>query len=367
MHPALPWLRLSSANGIGPLRFRRLVSHFGSPDAVLGASRSQLLASPGISDRLADAICHVANAASAPFLDEIRLAETQGVRLLCLGTESYPPLLSEIADPPPVLYIRGNFPTDGAAVSIVGSRNATRYGCESAHRLAGDLSRAGLMVISGMARGIDAAAHEGALAAKGTTIAVLGCGLSRVYPPEHGRLAQEIAANGAIVSEYPMAARPDAAHFPARNRIIAGLSLGTAVIEAADRSGSLITARLAAEQGREVFAMPGSTRSSRSVGTHRLLRQGAKLLETASDILEEFPGFSAPFLGNQTDCVEKSLDLTESTVFKALDPYPVHIDDIARRIGMATGPLSAVLLKLEIAGKVVQYPGKYFAQTEDPS
>lgn len=335
---------------------------FLAPERAMQASITELTSVPGISRRLAENLRGAFFLPDDPFEKEIRLAERHGVHIIGLGMPEYPELLSRIPDPPPIVYVKGELPRDAAAVAIIGSRNATRYGLENAFSIAGDLARAGILVVSGLARGIDAAAHEGALAAGGKTLAVLGSGLARIYPPENGRLAEKIAANGALVSPFAMTAPPDAANFPARNRIISGLCIGVAVIEAAERSGSLITARLAAEQGREVFALPGNVRSGKSTGSHRLLREGACLAENAEDILSELNMLQAKPLEKSPAEEKNSLALPESTVLKALDSYPVHIDALALQTGIAAGPLSAILLTLELEGRVVQHPGKYFSR-----
>ncbi|WP_186442860.1 DNA-processing protein DprA [Desulfobotulus alkaliphilus] len=359
----LPWLKLQATPGIGALRFARLIEKLKHPARVLNTPEETLSAISGISSRMAAAIRDTARLPDAPFLREIRMAGDQGVHLIGLGMEAYPELLSKIPDPPPVLYVRGQLLPDAVAVAIVGSRNATRYGRDHAFSIASELAASGIVVVSGLARGIDAAAHEGALAAGGVTIAVLGSGLSRIYPGEHRRLAQSIAASGAVISSFAMETLPDAPNFPARNRIISGLCLGTAVMEAADRSGSLITARMAGEQGRDVFALPGNVRSMKSAGTHRLLREGACLIENAADIMNEL-GIQKPHVSVRPhEKKENLLAMDESGVFKVLEADPIHIDELAQRTGMAAGPLSALLFTLELQGKILQYPGKYFAKS----
>jgi DNA processing protein len=270
-----------------------------------------------------------------------------------------------------VLYVSGDLAGCDRPVAVVGSRNATAYGLALARQLAGDLASLGFTVVSGMALGIDAAAHEGALAGCGRTVAVLGSGLARIYPPQHLRLSERISANGAVLSEFPLQAEPEAHHFPIRNRVISGMSLGTVVVEASKTSGSLITARLAAEQNREVFAVPGSIQSYKSMGTHTLIKQGAKLVENVQDIVSELGQFlsddrtgSGP---QRPPPVEMRHRLTaeETNVYQALGPYPLHIDELVRKLAMDAGRLSGILLQLELKGIVTQQPGKLFSAADD--
>jgi DNA processing protein len=281
----LPWFHLKSVPGVGNLLFKRLLERFESPDKVLQASREELLQVEGVSQRLVAAI------QAFPFPQkvhaELELLAKKGYQIVTLADAEYPKLLREIPDPPPFLYVYGRLSGSASKIAVVGSRNATDYGLTTTKNLCADLATLGITIVSGMARGIDSAAHEGALSVKGKTIAVLGSGLARVYPVENIKLSQRISQNGAVVSEFALMSEPDAHHFPARNRIISGMSLGTVVVEATKKSGSLITARLAAEQNREVFAVPGSVQSFKSTGTHTLIKQGAKLVENAQDIVEE--------------------------------------------------------------------------------
>jgi DNA processing protein len=249
---------------------------------------------------------------------------------------------------------------------VVGSRNATEYGLTTTKNLCAGLASLGITIVSGMARGIDTAAHEGAMAGGGRTIAVLGSGLERIYPAENTKLFHRISENGAVVSEFNLLTEPEGHNFPLRNRVISGMSLGTVVVEATKKSGSLITARLAAEQNREVFAVPGSVQSFKSTGTHTLIKQGAKLVEHAQDIVEELapyfannerPGIPAP---TETHENPPSLSADESRVYNALEPYPIHIDNLIRKISMEPGKLSGILLKLELNGTIQQLPGKFF-------
>ncbi len=366
MQDIRPWLSLKSVPGVGNLIFKRLIDRFGSPESVLQAPGEDLARVPGLSSRVVEAIR--AHRPPDSLEAELDLAAGAGCGIVTLSDPRYPPLLRQIPDPPPYLYVYGELDAPRRTVAVVGSRNATDYGMSTTRRLCADLSARGVVVVSGMARGIDTAAHEGALSGGGRTIAVLGSGLGRVYPAENRGLCRRIGAQGAVLSEFPMTAGPDAHHFPLRNRVISGISLGTVVVEATRRSGSLITAALAAEQNREVFAVPGSVRSFKSTGTHSLIKQGAKLVEHAQDIVEELRELAggspagtdpAPRAGGGRD-----LSPDEARVVGALGAYPVHIDDIARKLGMAAGSLAGTLLALELRGVVSQSAGKQFSLKE---
>ena len=298
------------------------------------------------------------------------LAAQKGVRIVTMTDPDYPALLLQIPDPPPFLYVRGKLESQCKAVAVVGSRIATRYGLSMAARLSAELAACGVTVVSGMARGIDTAAHEGALQSGGRTVAVLGSGLEEVYPAENRRLFQSIVRNGAVLSEFPMLTKPEPHNFPIRNRIISGMSYGTVIVEASKKSGSLITARLAAEQNREVFAVPGSVQSFKSIGTHTLIKQGAKLVENAQDVLEEIAGplFEGTRPTDHYPSIKKeppALTTEEAIVCGALEPYPVHIDDLGRKLSMAPGKLASILLQLELNGIVEQSPGNFFARVDD--
>ncbi len=298
-------------------------------------------------------------------------------KILTMNDKEYPSLLREIPDPPPILYLHGTLP-DTPHIAIVGSRNATSYGISNAGRIAGELVMSGCCVVSGLARGIDTAAHNGALNKIGATVAVLGSGRGNIYPAVNRELAYKIAVDGAVISEFPYMSPPEAKNFPQRNRIISGISSGTLVVEAAKKSGSLITARLAAEQNREVFALPGSVSSFKSSGTHGLLKQGARLVEGAEDIIEEL-GYVLQRVDSTPDNLHENdienlkktkknnlgLDFDEMSVIDVLDLYPVHIDEILQKIKMDSGKLSGVLLKLELIGIVKQTTGKMFSLNED--
>jgi len=368
MAELLPWLSLKSVPGIGNHLFKRLIDHFKSPEMVLNATGEELFRVEGMTKRVVAAVQH--HNPSARLQQELDRVYQKGFQLVTMLDPSYPPLLREIPDPPPYLYVYGNLEGNKSNIAMVGSRHATAYGLTTTRRLGEDLAQLGITVVSGMARGIDTAAHDGALMGKGKTIAVLGCGLDRVYPAENVKLYHRISEMGAVVSEFALGAKPDAHHFPMRNRIISGMSLGTVVVEASKKSGSLITARLAAEQNREVYAVPGSVQSFKSAGTHTLIKQGAKLVEHAQDIIEELAPF-APFIQAQnlhgqkdTTEIETALSPDEAAVYHALEPYPVHIDDLARKTGLEPGKLSSILLQLELKGFVQQQPGKLFSTIE---
>jgi DNA processing protein len=365
MEHLLPWFVLKSIPGIGNLLYKRLIDRFHSPGNAIEASYDELVKTDGVTGRLAEAI------KIQPVLDavqdELALVVKNNVRIVTLNDPDYPSLLREIADPPPYLYVYGTIANPPNTLAMVGSRNATDYGLTTTKRLSRDLAAMGITIVSGMAKGIDTAAHEGALMAKGQTIAVLGSGLGRIYPPGNEKLYYRIIDSGAVVSEFPFYAEPEAHHFPMRNRIISGVSLGTVIVEATLRSGSLITARLAAEQNREVFAVPGSIHSFKSTGTHTLIKQGAKLVEHPKDILEELQLRTDALSQNENGQRRKKLKTPlpmpsdEQLVLDSLDHYPVHIDDIARRLGRETGEVLGILLQLELKGNVMQSSGKLFS------
>ena len=360
MSDPLPWLALKSVPGVGNLIFRRLLDRFGSPEAALAADKSALGTVPGISANLADAIHGHRTFAAAE--REWVAARTKGYRIVTQADAAYPSLLVQIPDPPPLLYVYGDLATDDLIVAVVGSRNATNYGMGATRSLCMDLARQGVTIVSGMARGVDTAAHTGALDAGGRTVAVLGTGLDCIYPRENERLYHRIAGNGAVISEFPLGSGPDAHRFPIRNRIISGMSHGTVVVEATARSGSLITARLAADQGREVFAVPGNIHSFKSVGTHSLIKEGAKLAAHAWDVLDEFSASHAPRRMEAEVAPVERQDLTEDeiVVMDNLEVDPTHIDDLVRKSGIPPGKLSGTLLQLELKGLAAQLPGKHF-------
>jgi DNA processing protein len=360
----LSWFCLKCVPGIGNHLFKRLINRFNLPESVFQASEEELLQVDGISARQVAAIQNFKMPDSVK--RELAQVDQKKIRVTTLTDPEYPALLREIPDPPPYLYVSGILDGSPRNVAVVGSRNATEYGTSITQKLCADLTAFGITIISGMAIGIDTAAHRGALAGRGRTIAVLGSGLNNIYPSENVDLFERISENGAVISEFALDTEPEAHNFPIRNRIISGMSLGTVVVEATRKSGSLITARLAAEQNREVFAVPGSIQSFKSTGTHTLIKQGAKLVENAQDVLEELSAFiDAPKVIQHQDANRKAQNLAllspeELAVYKLLSPYPEHIDTIVRKTAIEPGKLLSILLQLELNGMVKQLPGKRF-------
>lgn len=365
-------LRLACTPGVGPRLRQRLLSAFGSLQGVFAANAADLARIERIGPRLAESILSIDSLRAAEKI--VRTCHTSGVAILREGLASYPPMLSRIDDPPSVLFCRGELrPCDQMAVAIVGSRRATAYGIRAAEALAGGLARAGLTVVSGLARGIDAAAHRGAMAAGGRTLAVLGSGVLAVYPPEHEDLAEAIVAHGALVSENPPLASPTAGCFPQRNRIVSGLCLGTVVVQAAERSGALITARLAGEQGREVFAVPGPIDCRASIGCHRLIQDGAKLVGDVDDILAELgPLFETAVTScsppraqsvvahgdaERSDGRPANLGEPERTVFAHVGEGANPIDRIVETTGLEAASVLSAIAMLELRRLVRRVPG----------
>ena len=347
------WFRLLETPGLGRGGARRLLASFGSAGHVLGASKAavQALVGPELATALVTEPEHLAERLQSA---QAWLNGDPGRSVLCIADAEYPPLLLQTADPPLLLYVQGDVALlSRPSLAIVGSRNASAQGADNAHAFAAHLSQQGWTIVSGLAHGIDGAAHQGGLTGPGSTIAVVGTGLDRVYPARHRALAHRIAQSGAMVSEFAPGVPPIAANFPMRNRIIAGLTRGTLVVEAALQSGSLITARQAAEAGREVFAVPGSIHSPLSHGCHALIRQGAKLVESGADILEEFhtpsPTAAAP--------VASSAVRNGDAVLDALGHDPVTLDALCARTGFSAQALSARLMELELEDRVARLPG----------
>jgi len=344
-------LRLALVPGVGPRTRRALLDHFGSSAAVLRAPASRLREVPGVGPKLAAKITAASEEIDAE--EEIELCRQGGVAIVTDAEPEYPRPLREIAAPPAVLFFRGSWePRDAIAVAIVGTRHGTPYGLRQAERLAGSLARAGLTIVSGLARGIDAAAHRGALAAGGRTIAVLGSGVLNIYPPEHRELADQVAAHGALISELPPRAEPLPGVFPQRNRIISGLALGVMVVEAGERSGALITARHAMEQGREVFAVPGRIDDRTTLGCHRLIRDGAKLVQSPEDVLEELGPLVEPAPHGDGRVVHHPAELLlnelETQVLEAIGSDATLIDRIVADTGLSAAQVLATLSVLEM-------------------
>jgi len=357
------WIVLSKIPRLGPKRCRELVEHFGSPQKVLSASIEDLLKIPQIGREMALSIAKAQDVINVE--RDLEWMEKFGVSLISFQDPLYPPNLKMIFNPPSLLYVRGKLKEEDVdALAIVGTRRATTYGKLVARRLAHELGREGITIVSGMARGIDTMAHQGALEVGARTIAVLGCGIDIVYPPENRKLMEEIIERGAVISEFPLGSLPDAPNFPQRNRIISGLSKGVLVVEAPLRSGALITADFALEQGREVFAVPGQINSPNSQGVNRLIKEGAKLVESAEDILEEF-NFSYPRKLKRENADNETLSLSpeEKKVFNLLKDTPVHIDFIIEASGLAASKVAEVLMRLEIRGLIREIPGKLFVRS----
>jgi len=362
-HVNAPWLALARVKGLGAVSFKKLATRFVDPTAAFSAALTELEQVEGLHRDAIDGI--VAFSDWAEIDEEIERARDAGIAIVPFTNPNYPARLRTIADPPPFLYVKGNILTDDdKAVAIVGSRSASEYGRRVARDLARGLASLGFTVVSGMARGIDGSAHESALQAGGRTIAVLGSGVERAYPAEHETLYRRIGENGAVLSELPIGTRPLAFNFPARNRLISGLSLGVVIVEATEKSGSLITATLAVEQGREVFAVPGEVGSSRSRGAHRLIRQGAKLVESVDDIIEEIAPQLLDRTGSATQRAPRVLPQNASdatrTIFALLQENTLQVDQVIERTGMSAAQVLETLLDLELQGLLRQLPGKIY-------
>lgn len=360
--------KLARTDGLGPIKLRRLLDVFGSAEMILRASSRDLMATPGVGDTLARAILDRSN--DDKIERSIAAIHDAGVRVIFEDDDEYPPSLREIYDNPVFLTIRGSIvPTDKLAVAIVGSRRCTRYGLEQAERFASVLASHGITIISGLARGIDGAAHRGALQAGGRTIAVLASGLSNIYPPEHKDLAEEVASQGAVVSEAPIDGVPVPGLFPQRNRVISGMSLGVLVVEAAERSGALSTAHHAVEQNRDVFAIPGRLTDNASKGTNKLLRQGAIFVTCPEDILEHLGPVevSLPTPSGETQttlfaepAMPTGLGEVEAKIWNALAGDEIPLDLVVERTGLDTSTISATLLTMELRRLIDRLPGSLF-------
>ncbi len=366
------WLALARVDGLGVRSAHKIIAHFGSPQAAYMASLTEL-ESCGLTAQMAQSVFAQAGLRDAE--KEFEAATKAGCQLVTLASDDYPPLLREVSDAPLVLYVQGDAGLlSRHAVAMVGSRRPTAYGSSVAHRLASDLAQRGLVIVSGLARGIDSASHRGALEAGGKTVAVLGSGIDVIYPRENKPLARKIMESGAMISEFPLGTGPSPQNFPIRNRIISGLALGVVIVEAAEYSGSLITARLALEQNREVFGVPGNITSAQSFGPNHLIKQGAKLVDQWIDVVEEFPaavrmqllppgeaseGEQAP--PQSATLFKTSLSPDQKAVFEALRlDEALFVDSVFGSVSLPQPRVLAALLELEMTGLIRQLPGKNF-------
>ncbi|WP_422413502.1 MULTISPECIES: DNA-processing protein DprA [unclassified Endozoicomonas] len=361
--PLRKWLLLSFQPGLGAVRFNGLIREFGSADAILSASYQTLRM--GLPEKLAAQLS--GNPETPDILERLNhcrlwLESSQAHHIITLQSPQYPVALKELSDPPPLLYVIGNIDLlNEPQLAIVGSRRPTPQGRRLAQELAKELSRKGLVITSGMALGIDAAAHQGVLGSYGSTIAVLGTGVDVVYPRSHGDLYQAIAIQGALVSEFPLGTTPNPGHFPRRNRIISGLSSGVLVVEAALNSGSLISARLAAEQGREVFAVPGSVLNPLSCGCHKLIKEGAVLVESAEDILIELQSYLRAFVepSHKPESASSDLSGLQRVILESMNGEAVSVDLICQISGLSFDQVSVILTEMELEGFIESVPGGY--------
>ena len=353
-------LRLNLVPGVGPRIYADLIETFGSPAKVLAAAPADLRRVSGVGAKLVDAIVNAEDTSNVD--QQISVCNANGIEIIDRDSSAYPAPLAEIYDPPSVLFSKGTLiPADNLAIAIVGSRHATNYGIRTAARLAQGLAMSGITIVSGLARGIDAAAHHGAIEAGGRTLAVLGGGHLRLYPPEHAKLAEQISRQGAVLSESLPQCAPKSGSFPRRNRIVSGLSLGLIVVEAAQRSGALISARLAMEQGREVLAVPGPIDSRMSRGCHRLLKDGAKLVESVDDVLEELGPLAAPTrINDETEIrhpAELKLSDQESLVLNSIQSEATEFDLIIEQTGLPASRVLSTISVLEMRRLVKRVSG----------
>jgi DNA processing protein len=370
------WLKLIRAEGLGPVLFKRLLEAYGGIERIFGASVAELTRVEGIGNRTAERIVRTRD--NFDPAKELDLAEKLGVTLLHLQDQRYPPPLRAIYDPPPVLYVKGTLLRgDNLAMAIVGSRRCTHYGTEQANRFAHLLASSGFTIVSGLARGIDSAAHQGALAARGRTIAVQGCGLAQVFPPENEKLFSQIAESGAVVSELPLTYEPLSENFPGRNRIIAGLSMGVLVVEATLRSGALISAQAALENNREVMAIPGRIDSAQSSGCHKLIREGAKLVDSLEEVIDTLGHVGnglKEYVHEASQEAEQSAQMQlfdelnlrftdeEGRIMTVLNSEPLHLEDIIAQSGLSAGSVHATLIQLQLKGCLKQLPGSMYVK-----
>ena len=361
------FVALNMTERVGPVRVRQLLKHFGDARTTLAASRNQLMRVPGIGEDTAE--CIAGWEKRVDLAGELRRCEEFGCHIIIESDPQYPTSLREIYDPPIVLYVKGSLSRkDHNAIGIVGSRQTTHYGIETSRKLSYQLAYVGVTVVSGGARGIDTAAHQGSLSAKGRTVAVLGNGINIVFPPENRELYERIAENGAVITQFPFNRKADKQTFPIRNRIVAGMTLGTVVVEANLASGALITANFATDYGRQVFAVPGRIDSPRSKGCHELIKKGAKLCESAEDILSEFeylfpPENKPPSPADTGVLAAIELSEREQLVLDAISDQEVQVDDIIRASGLTASVASVALLGLEMKKLVQQLPGKVYLRS----
>lgn len=356
------WIGFNMVRGIGPTRLRALLDYFGDVERAWHAP-SEELRRAGLDRRSLEHL--LAGRAKYDLDQELERIAAVGARALTWESPDYPRLLREISDPPPVLYVKGTLTEQDAwAVAVVGTRRARAYGREVTRRLTAALARSGVTIVSGMARGIDAEAHSVALKAGGRTIAVLGCGIDRVYPPEHRKLAEEISTHGALISDYPLGTPPEGSNFPPRNRIISGLSLGVLVTEAGTRSGALITADFAAEQGRDVFAVPGSILTRDCAGTNALIRDGAHVVLGPEDILEEL---NLTMVAEQAEARQVlPADETEAALLNHLSAEPTHVDELQQQVDLPIAQVTSTLALMELKGLVRQVGGMKYVVAREP-
>jgi len=362
-------LRLHLVTGIGPRLFAAMVERFGSAKAASEASAADLAQVPWIGPDSAARLREGIERAEPEA--ELQKARAEGVTIVVRAEPEYPLALTYLTDAPPILYVKGTIvEQDAQAIAVVGMRKCSLYGQDQAERLAGGLARVGFTIVSGLARGIDSAAHKGALAAGGRTLAVMGNGLATVYPPENHRLAEAVVERGALVTEFPMATMPAAENFPRRNRILAALALGVIVVEAGKQSGSLITARLAAELGKEVFAVPNRIDAPGAAGVHALIRDGAKLVESVADVLDEFPDLGIATAAQEDAprqaalALKANLSPEESRLMEILDGQPTPLDVLAGRAGLEASRASGAITLLELKGLVRALPGGRFVRRQ---
>lgn len=369
----LAWFTLREIPALGNASIKKLINQYITPGHIFSASARQLTKTVNISSKAVANIGQYKRYQTAA-RKELDIVLSKGFKIVVLSDDEYPPLLRRISDPPPILTYMGSLDNSCPCVSVVGSRNATSYGLSTARYLSARLAQKGFQIVSGLARGIDSMAHLGALDKQGRTIAVLGSGLSRIYPKENVGLAEAIKESGTVFSEFKAFDAPVKERFPIRNRIIAGLSCGTVVVEAAKKSGSLITARLSGEYNREVFAVPGSIKSKKSAGTHALLKSGACLVESEMDIVDELYQFvhqtdtpgSDGFENETESCIPlERCSENDYSLLRLIEPYPIHIDVLVEKSKLNCSSVAAQLLNLELKGIVRRHPGNFYSTVEE--